>query len=202
MINILVFCHVMKSEQLIWRPGTRRWNLRVPSLQMSCSDLRGCQDGSASNGGQGDMPYCLAMMTSSNGNIFRVTGPLCGEFTGHPTQRPVTRIFDVFFDLWLNKRLSNTREAGDLRRHHAHYDVTIMLWWPYATEHASPLCEQESNISDNWWPMAAEIKMKNGVNDDAKTKQIYSVRRYNWLCPDPGPLLLTLIKLNPSMDKW
>ena len=23
------------------------------------------------------------MMTSSNGNIFRVTGPLCGEFTGH-----------------------------------------------------------------------------------------------------------------------
>ena len=22
------------------------------------------------------------MMTSSNGNIFRVTGPLCGEFTG------------------------------------------------------------------------------------------------------------------------
>ena len=23
------------------------------------------------------------MMTSANGNIFRVTGPLCGEFTGH-----------------------------------------------------------------------------------------------------------------------
>ena len=23
------------------------------------------------------------MMTSPNGNIFRVTGPLCGEFTGH-----------------------------------------------------------------------------------------------------------------------
>ena len=23
------------------------------------------------------------MMTSSNGNIFRVTGPLCREFTGH-----------------------------------------------------------------------------------------------------------------------
>ena len=25
----------------------------------------------------------MCMMTSSNGNIFRVTGPLCGEFTGH-----------------------------------------------------------------------------------------------------------------------
>ena len=49
------------------------------------------------------------MMTSLNGNIFRVTGPLCGEFTGpgeFPTQRPVTRSFDVFFDLRLNKRLS------------------------------------------------------------------------------------------------
>ena len=49
------------------------------------------------------------MMTSSNGNIFRVTGPLCGEFTGpgeFPTQRPVTRSFDVFFDRRLNKRLS------------------------------------------------------------------------------------------------
>ena len=51
----------------------------------------------------------LFMMTSSNGNIFRVTGPLCGEFTGpgeFPTQRPVTRSLDVFFDLRLNKRLS------------------------------------------------------------------------------------------------
>ena len=49
------------------------------------------------------------MMTSSNGNIFRVTGHLCGnspvpgEF---PAQRPVTRSFGVLFDLRLNKRLS------------------------------------------------------------------------------------------------
>ena len=49
------------------------------------------------------------MMTSSKGNIFRVTCPLCGEFTDpgeFPTKRPVTRSFDVFFDLRLNKRLS------------------------------------------------------------------------------------------------
>ena len=42
------------------------------------------------------------MMTSSNGNIFHVTGPLCGEFL---SQRPVTRSFDFFY-LHLNKRLS------------------------------------------------------------------------------------------------
>ena len=48
-------------------------------------------------------------MTSSNGNIFCVTGPLCGEFTGpgeFPSQRLVMRSFDVFFDMRLNKRLS------------------------------------------------------------------------------------------------
>ena len=42
------------------------------------------------------------MMTSSNGNIFRVTGHLCEEV---PAQRPVTRSFDVFFHLHPNKRL-------------------------------------------------------------------------------------------------
>ena len=74
------------------------------------------------------------MMTSSNGNIFHVTGPLCGEFTGpgeFPTQRPVMWSFDVFFDLRLNKRLGKHREAGDLRCHHGHYYVNvmgIMLW--------------------------------------------------------------------------
>ena len=37
----------------------------------------------------------------------RVTSPLCREFTGHfPSQTPVTRSFDVFFDLPLKKRLS------------------------------------------------------------------------------------------------
>ena len=49
------------------------------------------------------------MMTSSNGSIFRVTGHLCGEFTvsgEFPAQRPMTRSFDIFSYLRLNKRLS------------------------------------------------------------------------------------------------
>ena len=47
---------------------------------------------------------------------------------GLSSQRPVTRSFDVFFDLCLNKRLSKNRYAGDLRRNRAHYDVTVMSW--------------------------------------------------------------------------
>ena len=47
--------------------------------------------------------------------------PVTGDF---PAQRPVTRNFDIFFDLHLNKPLSN------LRPHRAHYDVTVMarMW--------------------------------------------------------------------------
>ena len=77
-------------------------------------------------------------MTSSNGNIFRVTGPLCGECT---TQRPVTRSFDVFFDLRLNKRLrkqpwgwwfemlswSLWRHCNDLI-HHYYYNCIFHNW--------------------------------------------------------------------------
>ena len=37
------------------------------------------------------------MMTSSNGNIFRVTGHLCGEFTG-PRWFPPTKASDA--ELW------------------------------------------------------------------------------------------------------
>ena len=40
---------------------------------------------------------CSSMMTSSNGNIFRVTGHLCGEFTGH-RWIPRTKASDA--ELW------------------------------------------------------------------------------------------------------
>ena len=43
--------------------------------------------------------------------------PVTGEFL---SQMPVTRSFDVSFDLRLNKGWVNSREAGDLRRYHAH----------------------------------------------------------------------------------
>ena len=67
------------------------------------------------------------MITSSNGNIFRVTGPLLGEFTGH-WWTPLTKASDaeLWCFLWINGRVNNS-EAGDLRRHRTQYDVTIMF---------------------------------------------------------------------------
>ena len=49
--------------------------------------------------------YTINIMTSSNRNIFRVTGPFWGATCGFPSQRPVTQGFGVSFDLHLNKRL-------------------------------------------------------------------------------------------------
>ena len=71
------------------------------------------------------------MMTSLNGNIFRVTGPLCGEFTGHKSQWRGALMLSLIC-AWINGWVNN-HEAGDLRRHHAHYDVTVMIWCRRAT---------------------------------------------------------------------
>ena len=75
--------------------------------------------------------FPVFMMTSSNGNMFRVTGfsagnspatagnsPVTGEFSSH---KPVTRSFDVWTGSWVNNQ-----DAGDLRGHRAHYNVTAM----------------------------------------------------------------------------
>ena len=75
-------------------------------------------------------PDNLHMMTSLNGNIFRVAGPLCGEFTGH-LWPPRTKASDaelwcfLWSAPWINSWVNN-REAGDLRRHCAHYDIIVM----------------------------------------------------------------------------
>ena len=47
-----------------------------------------------------------------------------GEF---PAQQSVTWSFDVFFDLRLNKQLTKQSWSWYLRRHRAHYDVTVTV---------------------------------------------------------------------------
>ena len=81
-------------------------------------------------------------MTSSNGNIFRLTGPLCGRFTGH-RWIPRTKAGDG--ELWCFLWSEPKQTFGDLRSHHAHYDAIVMgwlekpalmsLWWRHKMEH-------------------------------------------------------------------
>ena len=63
------------------------------------------------------------MMTLSNGNIFRVAGHLCREFTSH-WWIPHTKTSDA--ELWINGWVNNG-EYGDLRRYRTHYDVTVTI---------------------------------------------------------------------------
>ena len=61
--------------------------------------------------------------------------PVTDEF---PSQRPVTWSFHVLIGVWINAWVNN-HEAGDLRRHHTHYDAIVMVthiwikfsafWW-------------------------------------------------------------------------
>ena len=71
----------------------------------------------------------IVMMTSSNGDIFHITGHLFGEFTGpgefpHKGRWRGALMFSLIYariNGWVNNG-----EAGDLRRHRAHYDAIAM----------------------------------------------------------------------------
>ena len=67
------------------------------------------------------------IMTSSNGNIFHATGPLCEEFTGH-RWIPRTKAGDAapWRFLWSAPVCVSNGDAGDLRSHRFHYNVTVM----------------------------------------------------------------------------
>ena len=70
-------------------------------------------------------------MTSSNGNIFRVTVPLWGGIHRSPANSPHKGQWrgPLMFSLlcaWTNGS-ANNRDAGDLQRHHTHYDVVVMV---------------------------------------------------------------------------
>ena len=61
-----------------------------------------------------------------------------GEFSA---QSPVTRNFDIFFDLRLKKKKgwANNRASGNSRRHLTYHDITVMqrvkteFWWVLCT---------------------------------------------------------------------
>ena len=71
----------------------------------------------------------LSMMKSSNGKVFRVIGSLWEESTGHLwflSRRPVTWSFEVYFDLRLNKRLSEQSRRWWLEK-------TLRSLWRHCT---------------------------------------------------------------------
>ena len=77
----------------------------------------------------GQRLWVHCMMTSLNGNIFRVTGLWCREFTGeflHKSQWHRALMFSLIC-AWTNS-WANNGDAGYLRRHRANYDVIVMVF--------------------------------------------------------------------------
>ena len=78
----IVMCLLLPSVLSLKELMCHRFHMRVRDLQISCSDLT----------------RWVYMMTSPNGNILRITGPLwCGEFTGE-WWIPLTKASDA--ELW------------------------------------------------------------------------------------------------------
>ena len=80
-------------------------------------------------------------MTPSNGNIFRLNGPMCREFTDHrwiSLKMPMTRGFHVFFHLPLNKLFSKQsscrRSETTLRSFWCHC-IGIVIQQPWIASH-------------------------------------------------------------------
>ena len=87
--------HSLRSIQLMTgEPWPRYSALQLLGVSGACGAK--CQKG---NGNQYHWLYW--MMTSSNGNIFRVTGHLCGEFTGHRwIPRTKANVAELWCFLW------------------------------------------------------------------------------------------------------
>ena len=111
--------------------------------------------------------------------------PVHGEF---PTQRPVTRSFDVFFDLRLNKRLSKQSRGWWFET------LSRPLW-----RHRNALMAQST---ENGFPRCT------GSNDHvcARGTLVSFSLEITYLCQcticiEHQPLLITSLNFNANMDK-
>ena len=112
------------------------------------------------------------MMTSSNGDIFRVSGHLCSPVNSpHKGQWRGALVFALIC-VWINGWVNN-HEAGDLRRYSAHYDVTVMLlhyaWWTPKNEISGM-----ETIFINLWYILFENSM-GASHDESSTVYIYTI---------------------------
>ena len=96
---------------------------------------------------------------------FRVSGPLCGEFTGQQWIPLAAKASDAelwcfFICAWTNG-WANYRDAGDLMRHCAHHGVTVMTGLSLNLSLLCVFCV--STIASEKWLLKTEI-IKMNIN--------------------------------------
>ena len=103
--------------------------------------------------------HTITIMTSSNVNIFRVTGHFCGEF---PAQRPVTRRFDVFFDQRLNKRLSKQSWGWWFET-----PLRSLQW-----RHNAATTHEQGGVRNQWQPKSLFISLPQPISKNTARVQL------------------------------
>ena len=157
------------------------------------------------------------MMTSSNGNIFRVTGHLCGEFTGDKGQWGGALVFPLICAR-INSWVSN-REASDLSRHRAQYDVIVMdtgrimhysnvIWalWRFTSSITQPillqivLASNKRNIKASHYPPFA--RGNHARVPSGWPSQRASVRKASWRHCMTANIEISLYMYTFDKDLW
>ena len=118
------------------------------------------------------MDYCRndqIITTSSNGNIFRVTGPLGEESTSHRLI-PLTKASgaDIWCFRWSAPEQMAQQTISDLRRHRSHYDVTVTCCFRCEVNWYLNIC---SEITHNLYL----IHMSNCFYELSSTRKILSM---------------------------
>ena len=96
-----------------------------------------------------------SMMTSSNGNIFRVRGTVNSPHEGQWRGAFVFSLICVWTNIWVN-----TWDVGDLRCHRPHYDVTVMWVWCQAIYQQAP-----ATTNHNQWLLFHHAAVFIGINN-------------------------------------
>ena len=121
------------------------------------------------------LPLCLHLwirkMTSSNENISALlalcagNGLVTGEFPSHKGQWRGALMFSLIC-AWINRWVNNG-EAGDLRRHGAHYNVAVIMWWDVQNnEMVMDQCtEMQFHVPDNTTTACIKFHFKNWWTD-------------------------------------
>ena len=114
------------------------------------------------------------MMTSSNGNIFRVTAPLWRPVNSPQEGQGRGALLFSLIWAWINDWVHN-RKAGALKRHRGHYDVNVMI-----SEILEPLWTKRPANKNCWGILEYDMWEGNEINDFVSNRTHDALMYFIW----------------------
>ena len=140
------------------------------------------------------------MMTSSNKNIFRVIGPLCGN-SPHKGQWRTALMFSLIC-AWTNGWVKNW-DAGDLRRHRTQNDAIVITKYPNSIWPNVDIWHHTCRLAySRYWVAACRIQASSWTNDENRDiSNISGTKSLNLIVFRLGLKFSLRYMLKPSV-KW